>query len=197
MYRIDTTGTIHLRVVDENGCESVDSIHVVLHSLPKVNLGEDREVVRGEIVELTPDRDYRLYRWSTNSTDSVLSMNTENMPLGIHWFSLIIEDNNECVGEDELMLTINDAVLTNKYSMSIFPNPARNILNLKVNSIDIDENLNIKVVSVHGNTIWQDSRNATTKEYNCILDISFLPPGTYLIVTTNGNNTLEQKFTAL
>jgi hypothetical protein len=197
MYRIDTTGTIHLRVVDENGCESVDSIHVVLHSLPKVNLGEDREVVRGEIVELTPDRDYRLYSWSTNSTDSVLSMNTENMPLGTHWYSLTVEDNNECVGEDELMLTINDAVLANKFSLNIFPTPARNILNLKVYNIDTEKTLSIRIVTVDGNNVWQEDKIISTKEYRNMLDISFLSSGMYLLVVKSGKSTIEKKFTVL
>lgn len=90
-------------------------------------------------------------------------------------------------------LVVGNAVLTgiNKYNTStgvkIYPNPASGIINLDLNSSDVNE---LKLVNIIGETVWQQNNNLGNK---IVIDTQTLPAGTYyLSVTTSQERMIKQ-----
>jgi len=71
-----TTGGIYWVDVTENGCTARDSVEVIFHPLPVVNLGPDQEHCAGETVLLNAGAPGPDYLWSDGSTGTSLPITT-------------------------------------------------------------------------------------------------------------------------
>lgn len=89
---------------------------------------------------------------------------------------------------DDILLydqsTVGFNELNNGASVSVYPNPVNDILNINVNATK--ENLTIKITDVVG-------RDVLNIEYESQLDISFLEKGIYFVSILQGNKTLVTK----
>jgi len=72
----------------------------------------------------------------------------------------------------------NKLVNNNNLLFSLFPNPGRDIIYLKVKSLDINSKIDVEVVSVYGQPVLQVS-GASKNQIS--LSISGLPKGAYMV----------------
>ncbi len=99
-----------------------------------------------------------------------------------------------CVSDDAFVFMIDDIEIDNpepvsaeqniQHSVSIYPNPASDYLNI-INA----QNANIEIVNVTGQTVL----SLENLNNNQIVDVSQLSPGTYFVKINNGTDIMYQK----
>jgi len=82
----DTTGVYWVEVKNTSGCATIDSISLVINPAPSFSLGNDSTICENSNYLLIPDNNYvnSTYLWSTNSTDSLIIVNTG----GNYWLQI-------------------------------------------------------------------------------------------------------------
>jgi hypothetical protein len=94
------TGIYHVIGEDINGCTGEDNIEIIVHSLPIVNAGIDRSVCFGEPVTLSATGAVD-YVWSDG-----IQNGTEFIPTTSGTYSVVGTDENSCLNEDEVTITV-------------------------------------------------------------------------------------------
>jgi len=196
-YTVDTSGQYNVRVTDINGCESNDTIMVLLHVPRQVSIGNDVQVERGEIVTLTPDNEYKTYLWSTDAKEKSINLNTLEMVAGEYWFTLIVADTNNCKSTDNIMVSILEPNHLNEFSLLIYPNPVKEKFNFNINNIDIKSDLDLKLVTQLGTVVWSNNYNFNNSDFSGEIEVASFNPGIYIFFVRNGNKSIEQTITIL
>lgn len=191
-FKADSSGTYSLQVVDEHGCSSSDTMVLELNEPEQVDLGEDRIVQQGETVLLDAGVGFETYLWSNNTHKQKLLVSTENLMPTKYIYSVTTTDKNSCKSMDRIAVTI-----VSKLNVHIFPNPAKNWLTVKINNINVKEELEMQIISQYGQIIRKmmiDNSLETTIEK---INISSLNRGEYYMKLINGKMEVYQKFIRL
>ncbi|MBU0763208.1 MAG: PKD domain-containing protein, partial [Bacteroidetes bacterium] len=99
---IETDDVYYVTVTDGNGCENSDSITVVFHALPVVDLGADADTCEGNTVTLDAGTGFISYAWSDGTTGlSVIGVTTSGT------YGVTVTDSNGCEGSDTVDVTFN------------------------------------------------------------------------------------------
>lgn len=93
-----------LTVTDSFGCEFADTLFA--QSLPDFDpdLGADTGVCPGNSIIVTPGPDFVSYNWSTNSTDSAITLNQSGT------YRVTTVDTNGCTYVDSINFTVFDTI---------------------------------------------------------------------------------------
>lgn len=97
---IDTTGNYRLIVTDANSCTARDSIDLLVHPLPEVDLGNDTSFCAGEPLFLDAGNTGASFDWFPVGTSQTLSVN----PVSPLTFIVTVTDANNCSAVDSLQL---------------------------------------------------------------------------------------------
>ena len=116
---------------------------------------------------------------SNANTDTMFVGSTNPHPNAYKYAYYFIDDITLI---DQTTVGVNE--LGNENSFSVYPNPANDVLNIKVGTIK--ENTKIKIADVIGRTIL-------ITEYKSHLDISFLEKGIYFVTIQQEGKTLGTK----
>ena len=76
-----------------------------------------------------------------------------------------------------------------KSSISVYPNPATNFIN--VTGLDVAVNNKLVIKNIQGNTMREVNVNTGS---SCLINIETLPRGTYFITLFAGNESRSVKF---
>jgi hypothetical protein len=90
------SGTYNVQVTNAANCHGYDTISVIVHALPVVNLGNDTIICHGEELVLNAGNPGSSYLWNDNSTLQTLVVNTSGD------YNVHVTDNNNCVGTDAI-----------------------------------------------------------------------------------------------
>ena len=85
--------------------------------------------------------------------------------------------------------------LENNYSINLFPNPATNNLNIRINTIEtVNENINVSVVDALGRTValFNERINGTNALLN--INVTNLKSGTYFVRLQSENSVISKLF---
>jgi hypothetical protein len=100
-----TSGEYTVEVADASGCTAIDTIDVMINSLPIVNLGNDTTQCGGTVVLSAGT--FTSYLWNGGSTsNSVSAASTAN-------YSVIVTDANGCTDTDSVDVVINSLPVVN------------------------------------------------------------------------------------
>jgi len=77
-------------------------------------------------------------------------------------------------------------------NLAIYPNPTTGILNVKFDT-EKQGNIQIKLISVSGQVIFDEEMNAASGQYNYNLDISNQAKGVYLLSIISDNEKIDRK----
>ncbi len=83
-----------------NGESFIDTLTVVVHPLPPVELGDTILLYKGATINLHPGGGYMEYLWSTGSTDSVVAVKEQGD------VSVEVKDFNCCVNQDTVYIKV-------------------------------------------------------------------------------------------
>lgn len=90
--------------------ETKDSIYVVVHELPKLDLGADTLICEDSSFTVQVEGNYDSYLWNTSATSSDLTIDTKGV------YSLFVTDSNACEGRDTIEVSsepcFSDLILT-------------------------------------------------------------------------------------
>ena len=84
--------------------------------------------------------------------------------------------------------TAGDLIVNNRFTLNLFPNPARSSLNVWIEGAQ--QKAQIKVYDIMGKLVMQQASNNTLTQVN----VSKLPAGIYLLHVNNGKETRAAKF---
>lgn len=96
---VSTSGTYRVRV-EQDACESVDSVSISIGSPVTVELGDDKAACDGQLVEIIPTVSSNVtgYRWSNGATSPTLTTVDTGKVV------LIVNDANNCTAADSLTI---------------------------------------------------------------------------------------------
>jgi ELWxxDGT repeat protein len=117
-----------------------------------------------------------------------LFISGNTLQYGVELYEGEINDDGKFIASS----VTNSAVKTTANNMLLYPNPAKNILNVNLSSINLSK-ATLQVTSVAGNILITKEIDALNKQNVLQLNISQLAAGTYLIKITSANGTVMAK----
>ncbi|MBS2099310.1 T9SS type B sorting domain-containing protein [Carboxylicivirga linearis] len=101
-YTAIQSGTYKLTILDANGCESVDSVDVVINQTPSFSL-TNVEACPGETFTVNGPNGYSSYSWSDGTTEVSAIQNFTTVVAGS--YTLEVTDNNGCSATESVVLS--------------------------------------------------------------------------------------------
>lgn len=138
---VSETGKYSVYAFDQNGCVANDSVYVIEHILPPLNLGQDTTYCEGDVHILKPEYEYFHYHWQDGSYASSLSVS------GPGTYSLTVADQMGC----SLTASVNINYVPKPQITNVFTGGGRIILY-------VDGGTQPYVYSYNGDS-WQNSSN--------------------------------------
>jgi uncharacterized protein YkwD len=183
-------GNYMLTVTDENKCEVTDKVSIKGLESPKVNLGNDVTLKKGEVAtfDAGPGAGYT-YKWSNGATTQVIKTNLAAT------YSVTVTTPEGCstVGEVKVKFSVNtdDNVLMSNILLT--PNPAQDFITLKVDNIATTR---AYIINVLGKVVLEDDAYYDANQERKI-EISGLCKGTYFLIIQGKNFKQSKPFTKL
>ncbi|MDA3893547.1 MAG: PKD domain-containing protein, partial [Salinivirgaceae bacterium] len=116
ILEVSAAGYYGITVTDVNGALAIDSVEVIVHEVPSIDLGAD--ISQSEDVELDAGAGFASYLWSTNEEGQNITV-TES---GEYWVS--VTNNFGCSSVDTISVTITTGINGNLINdIAVFPNP--------------------------------------------------------------------------
>ena len=84
IYKVKNDGTYSVKVTDQFGCNSADTINVAFKPVPLFTLGSDTSLCNNQILNLKPLLPVGNYLWNNGSTSSSVNIATS----GIYWLQV-------------------------------------------------------------------------------------------------------------
>ncbi|HNI54308.1 MAG TPA: hypothetical protein PK511_07285 [Chitinophagales bacterium] len=98
---VTETGDYNVEVSNIFGCSAVDNIHVEVHPLPIVDLGEDAAFCEDEFMVLDAENPGSTYLWNTGETTSTIIVTDDGT------YSVDVISAFGCVSSDTISITIH------------------------------------------------------------------------------------------
>ncbi|MFT4567140.1 MAG: hypothetical protein ACI9FN_002104, partial [Saprospiraceae bacterium] len=138
-YSINQEGLYHV-VLDNNGCETRDSIQVTILPLPQIDLGMDTTICSGDQFEIQAPSDIDDFIWEDGSIDDVRSITEE----GRYWLEVY---KNGCNNADSLNVTVRQLP---KFELG------------RDTTVCNDEVFTLDPIEAEGNLLWPNGSSGMT-----------------------------------
>ncbi|NOU48202.1 MAG: beta-propeller fold lactonase family protein [Bacteroidales bacterium] len=175
---VDNPGTYSVAITDNHHCENRDSVNVIFHPLPEVNLGADTTIQITQTlvisVDSIPDYDYL---WHNGSTNSYITINNDSLTNNSLEAWVEVTTNFGCKNSDTLLITLDtNNVYIEPVEIRIGPIPTTEFVNIKSNYIIT----NINCYDIYGKYLFSKQPNSKTN----IIDANDLSSGIYVLKIT-------------
>ena len=165
-----------------NGWFSIDSVLLIVNPLPISDLGNDTTVCVDDFLILHAGSPGSDYQWSNGNASEYIVVYSPIPDTTIH-YSVIITDNNGCIGYDTINVTfIPCASIAEQLKsplINIFPNPSTGKLNIKIPNIK--EEVEIQILNIRGQLLRRENLKLTSLSHTKEFDLHMLPKGIYFI----------------
>jgi len=99
---VTSSGTYYVTVKNIANCKGSDTVAVVIHPLPIVNLGNDTVFCYDQTLTLNAGNPGASYLWNDNTTNQTLDVDATGN------YSVIVTDNFGCIGTDNINILVKD-----------------------------------------------------------------------------------------
>jgi gliding motility-associated-like protein len=99
-FATGTAGTYWVQVVDLNGLIGRDTVEIIVHPNPVVNLGADTLLCRNEFIVLDAGNTGAFFTWSTGSINQTIVFDWNDAPAEV-WVQV---EMNGCFGSDTIFI---------------------------------------------------------------------------------------------
>ena len=101
----DLAGEYWVAIKDVKGCTDSDTIVLTVHDLPVVDLGDDVEIcaIEDSVLFNAGHSTAQSWVWAHGRTTQTIKAKNE----GTETYSVVVTDENGCIGEDEVVLTVS------------------------------------------------------------------------------------------
>ena len=118
---------------------------------PDVTLGVDDTVYFAGSYTITMTETYPDYLWSTSETTASITITNTGL------YSVTVTDIDGCQGYGEIycidLNSTNDLIMGNDYTISYYPNPASDYLNIEISN-QYSKDVKIELINVQGQIIY-------------------------------------------
>ena len=172
VLHVTATGNYRVLVYNALGCsEYSDWVNVFSAPLPQPVVS-----LNGNIFTVNPF--YPSYQWYHNGSFLPGETNQTLIASIPGNYRVEVRDSNGCVGSDSIVFVGREIVKGDLHSISIYPNPAKEVLFL-ASSVSVLENVSVNLLDLHGRIIkfWDFSFLSENQK----LDISGISAGIYML----------------
>lgn len=199
------SGTAFLSVMASNECgdgPGSDDLEISVETTPSPEISGESTVCEEDIFDyMTTENPGNTYSWNVTGGTIIAGSGTHQVTVqwGIPGTGTleVTEDNGTCLAVSEIFEVVIDECTfieeIARAALKIYPNPASDILNVKINGLPYAGTFEIRIVNNLGVTM--DMRIPATGENVQTLNISSLKSGLYFIQLVDGESVLAfQKF---
>jgi hypothetical protein len=177
------TKTISCVVTDTIvGNTASDSVHVIVHPNPVVDLGVDTTLCYNTLFTLDAGNTGSTYYWSTGENTEEIIVNSALYDTTIS-YSVTVTDSYGCQGVDTINVTWIYCVSLDEKNVtpeiSIFPNPNDGKCRLAISNMQ--SAIVMEIMNIHGQKIFDESIIRNTSTFIKEIDLTMFPKGVYFI----------------
>ncbi len=206
----DSSGPVILEAIDKYGCNTFDTMNLILNKPPEIELPDTIRVQQGETITLYAPAGMEQYLWSDQSTLSYLDINTTVLPTGATTYWLTVINENGCLAYDEVCLKVtafkdftavdiaeqkDDTDLG--FEVSVFPNPAKENITIDINGLYPGSIIKAELFTQEGDLLIKKMHEVNKKHLRMVFIINTLPPGIYLLCLTSEDIVVNKKVVVL
>lgn len=187
--------TVWVKVTNENGCASSDTIHLNFALVPEVNLGADTVLCGGSDITLDAGNPGATYLWSTGADSQTILVDTTGHGYGIQTVAVEVTSSFGCVNAAEVSIEFKDCTSINEreaISLNIYPNPGNGIFTADLKSI-INQEVTLTITNMNGAVVYQQNDLNITGSGSFKIDLSGLSDGIYQVLVKGKNVTVSEK----
>jgi hypothetical protein len=189
--------TIYTVTIDDGETIVTDSYTLVVNSVPQVDLGEDQIVCADQTVILdatTPDA--ISYLWTPGGyTTPTIQVDSTGVGLGSITYSVVVTNANNCEGEDSVIITFDPCIgiseIGDNLSLTIYPNPARNVLNITLNGIS--ESVEYTLLNYQGQHVYNREIGRLDGPVSHQVELGDFAPGIYYLRLNTSEEVIIRK----
>ncbi len=199
MITADTTGYYAVTVTSSDGCIGIDEVYVIINALPEVDLGEDFEICvdknEATFIGVNPVNT-STYQWNTGENTSKIIVGVIGSSLGLQTFSLVVTDENGCIGTDTLNVLYKNCLtgvtsINQDQNWKVYPVPANDMI-----YFDLDQfssKIAIDIYDIEGRYIKNLYSGSSYGNQQVSSDVSDLTSGVYMVrITSNDFFSVKQ-----
>lgn len=201
-----------LTVTDNAGATAKDVVKITVNAaipsnqLPIANAGSDLRITLPTDSTILSgkgaDADGNIvsYQWAkisgpaqftiASSGDAKTSL--RNLTEGIYQFELTVTDNSGASSKDTIEVMVTGDT---KSSAKVFPNPATDIINIKINAVTGTSNTSLRIYNNQGNLVYEEDFIRPQQSMIKQVNVSKLQRGIYFAeLQTDTNNIINLRF---
>ena len=176
------TGLYTVEISDQHQCKNKDSVNVVFHPLPKVDLGDDTIIGIGHTLLLSVESmpDYT-YRWFDGTTEPLFWLQSSSIPNVSLEVWLEVTSNFGCKNSDSITVVVDTTqVIPENVEIRLSPVPAATSVTIESSHTIVG----IDCYDIIGKYLFSEQLNSK----NHILNLSELSGGVYYLKLTVSNS---------
>ncbi len=183
----DSSATYIVVVTDTvTGCSSMDSMMVVVNSLPLVSAGNDTTISLGVTITLNgTSSGSGSYSWLPTTVSDPFSLNPTTQPTVTTSYTLTVTDQNGCMGVDTVQVTVENDYIVHVMNL-LTPNGDGFNDTWVIDGILFYPENNVAVYNRNGQLVY--SKDAYDNQWTGTWKDVELPDGTYYYVLTFGGS---------
>ncbi len=194
---LNNTGVVPTATTDyiltaENvfGCTASATTTVTVNAIPVVNLGSDQTICDTTTITLDAGNPGSTYIWSTGGTSQTEDILGSDLTIGLNTVSVDVTSAAGCTGTGsvDITVTVCDGINDPSVSISIFPNPATDLMNLDLSQLPAGD-YTVELISLQG----QEVLRQVVVNDGTIVSVSLfdIATGTYLVRVSGNNDTFQ------
>ncbi|RLD66973.1 MAG: hypothetical protein DRI84_03650 [Bacteroidetes bacterium] len=174
---------------DANHNNDTASMMATINPYPVLNLPIDTTICGGKSVVLDPGAGFDSYLWYNSDTTQTLSVDSTGIGFGARWIAVAVTDGG-CTTSDSTLVIFSDCTgikdIEFSRSLSIYPNPAIDMVNIEVSSSAVLRK--VEILSIDGQLIQSNEQGDLSR-----ISISTLPKGIYYLKIESNNGIAIKK----
>jgi hypothetical protein len=164
----------------EQGCDSIVILKLSISEAPVIEVTGDTLITLGEETTLIASG-ADTYVWSTGATTSSITVSPTDQATT---YTVVGTNVDGCSTTAEITVYTIDGVGANTFSLSVYPNPTRNVVRVEAEGIR-----NIRLVDMLGQTLYDSNESGDSVQ----VDMSGYAAGVYFMEVKTVNGIATQK----
>jgi hypothetical protein len=189
---VSSTGKVGVVISDTNNCKAADSTYIVLHELPKIDLGSDTVICEQKwtgSLTLDAGSGFTSYNWSNGDQIQTSTINNPGT------YSVEVENSHGCLNSDTVVVSLDpclgiDHSVFDFMEVNLFPNPARTVINIEVKGLQ-SQTIGFVLVNTSGQIVRElNYQEVSTGQLNSQMTLEGVAQGVYYLRITHQGETL-------
>ncbi len=190
------TGNYSVTLTNQYGCDSIINLALNVNQNPNVALGADTTIYFSDSLILDAGNGFETYEWSNSETTQKIVVDSL-AGIGVHTFSVIVSDINNCFGFDTIIIIIEQTTRIISFSetlgvIKLYPNPTNGKISIEIENIQ--DKTNILIYSETGQIIFSKQFESISNSVIEQIDLSNYSSGTYIIKVINNDIIKTERF---